>query len=122
MALIQWKQISPHFSGSGNLTGSLRITGSFFLNNTDILSQIGSSGIFSRTGSFYNTTNNVGITGSLSVDLNGSSDTFDISVQGESSVKVNEEGILQLKRFTNTPTAVTGAIFYSASNEFYFGT
>lgn len=122
MALIQWKQISPHFSGSANFTGSLRITGSFFLNNTDILSQVGSSGIFSKTGSFYNTTNNVGITGSLSVDLNGSSDTFDVSVQGESSVRVNEEGILQLKRFTNTPTAVTGAIFYSASNEFYFGT
>ena len=121
MALIQWKQISPYFSGSGNFTGSLNITGSFFLNNINILEQIGSSGIFSRTGSFYNTTNNVGITGSLIVDLDGSTDTFEVKRQGDTRVKVNEEGVLVLKRFETPPTPITGSLFYSSSNEFYFG-
>lgn len=36
MALIAWKQISPHFSGSGNLTGSLNITGSLTLNGQEV--------------------------------------------------------------------------------------
>ena len=121
MALIQWKQISPHFSGSGNLTGSLKITGSFFLNDVNILEQIGASGIFSRTGSFYNTSNNVGISGSLVVDLDGSTDTFVVSRQGDLRGKVNEEGILVLKRFDTPPTPVTGSLFFSSSNEFYFG-
>jgi len=121
MALIQWKQISPHFSGSGNLTGSLNITGSFFLNDVNILESIEASGIFSKTGSFFNTTNNIGITGSLVVDLDGSADTFEVRRQGDTRVKVNEEGVLVLKRFENPPTPVTGSLFYSSSNEFYFG-
>lgn len=36
MALVQWKQISPHFSGSGNLTGSLNVSGSITLNGDDV--------------------------------------------------------------------------------------
>lgn len=121
MALIQWKQISPHLSGSGTLTGSLKLSGSFFLNDVNILEQIQSSGIFTRTGSFYNTTNNVGIFGSLVVDLDGSTDTFQINRQGDLRVKVNEEGVLVLKSFDNPPSPVTGSLFYSSSNEFYFG-
>lgn len=121
MALIDWKQISREISGSGAFTGSLNISGSYFLNNTNILDLIQTSGIFRQTGSFFNTTNNVGITGSLFVDLNGSTDTFKVKVQGEDKIKVNEEGVLVLNSFNTTPTAVTGGIIYSGSNEFYFG-
>ena len=103
-------------------TGSVFITGSFFLNNVDILTEIQTSGIFRQTGSFYNTTNNIGITGSFSVDLDGTADTVDISVSGASKVKVNEEGVVVLGQFDSTPTPVTGGIFYSSSNNFYFGT
>lgn len=122
MSLIQWKQISTNLSGSGQLTGSLRLSGSFFLNNIDILNEIQSSGIFRETGSFYNTTKNIGITGSLFVDLDGTTDTVDISVSGASKVKVNEQGVLVLGQFDSAPTPVSGGIFYSSSNTFYFGT
>ena len=63
----------------------------------------------------------MGISGSLVVDLDGSTDTFEVSRQGDLRVKVNEEGILVLKRFDTPPTPVTGSLFYSSSNEFYFG-
>jgi len=121
MALIDWKQINREISGSGGFTGSLDITGSLFLNNVDLSSLIATSGIFKQTGSFYNTTNNIGITGSLFIDLNGSTDTFDVKVQGEDRVKVNEEGVLVLNPFEVTPTAVSGGVFYSGSNEFFLG-
>ena len=121
MAAIDWEQISREISGSGNFTGSLNLSVSYFLNNVNLLTIIESSGIFRQTGSFYNTTTNVGITGSLFVDLNGSTDTFDVKVQGEDRVKVNEEGVLVLNPFINTPTAVSGGVFYSGSNEFFLG-
>ena len=122
MSLIQWKQISPELSGSGQLTGSLDLTGSFFLNNVDILTEIQTSGIFRQTGSFYNTSENIGITGSFMVSLNGSTETLDVKVTGSSKFKVNEEGVVVLGKFTSSPTPVSGGIFYSSSNDFYFGT
>ena len=55
-------------------------------------------GIFTPTGSVYSTTNDLEITGSLTV----------------------ADGVLRLSELTTAPTAEPGAIFYSASN-FYFG-
>jgi hypothetical protein len=59
----------------------------------------GGSGIFVQTGSVYSTTNNLQITGSLTL----------------------ADGLLVFKEFTSAPIAVAGGIYYSAS-AFYFGT
>ena len=69
------------FNGSIlDITGSLRvlnsisgseISGSFFGDGSG-LTGVGSSGIFAKTGSSYNTTNDLEITGSLNVSLTGS--------------------------------------------------
>lgn len=120
MSFIQWKQIDPRLYEDARLTGSLYLSGSFFLNDVNILSQVGTSGIFKQTGSFWATTNDLEITGSLSIDLKAA-DSFDISTQGEVKLKVDENGVLILSPFSSTPTPTTGGLIYSGSNEFYLG-
>jgi hypothetical protein len=117
MALIQWKQLDTELTGSV-YTGSFNVSGSILLNGIDL--SINQS-IFRQTGSYWNATNNVGITGSLQVQLNGTTDYFAINVAGEEKVKVNTEGVVQLAPLEETPSAVAGGLFYSASDAFYVG-
>ena len=72
------------------------------------------TGSLSVSGSFATS-------GSLSIDLDGVNDIFNISVAGEEKVKVNTGGTLQLISQSITPTAVAGGMFYSSSNDYYFG-
>lgn len=118
MALIQWKQLDTDLTGSV-YTGSFNVSGSIVLNGIDL--SINQS-IFRQTGSYWNTTRNIGITGSLVLNLiPDNSDTVSISVAGQEKVKVNTEGIVQLISQSATPTAVVGGIFYSSSDAFYLG-
>lgn len=122
MALVQWKQIDPELKDDGFLTGSLSLSGSFFLNDKDILDEIFESGIFRETGSFWNTTRNIGITGSFYVNLlSENEDTLEVSLDEEPKIEVNKEGILKLYPQQITPTPVDGGFFYSASQEFFLG-
>lgn len=92
MAQVFWEQIRNELPGVGEfLTGSLNVSGSF------------------------------GVTGSLTLDLDGINDEFVISVIGNEKVKVNSEGVLQLLPHNTTPTPVTGGVFYSGSDNYYLG-
>ena len=117
MALIQWKQLDTDLTSS-LYTGSFNVTGAIVLNGIDL--SINQS-IFRETGSYWNTTENVGITGSFQLALNGVDQYFAVSVGGQEKIKVNTEGTLQLTPQTVTPTAVSGGIFYSSSDAFYLG-
>lgn len=117
MALIQWKQLDVDLSNSV-YSGSLNVTGSIVLNGIDL--SINQS-IFRQTGSYWNTTRNVGITGSFQLNLVGADNYFAVSVEGQEKIKINSEGTLQLAPQEITPTAVTGGIFYSSSDAFYLG-
>lgn len=116
MALVQWKQISPYISGSGNLTGSLNITGSIFLNGDEV-----TPSVFRRTGSYYSATSDIKITGSLNLNFDGIEDYFSIQVNGTERFKVNEEGVMVLSAFDETPSAIAGGMFYSSSDAYYLG-
>ena len=117
MALIQWKQLDTELTGS-LYSGSFNVTGSIVLNGIDLsLDQ----NIFKQTGSYWNTTRNVGITGSFQLNLDGANNYFAVSVEGQEKIKVNTEGTLQLAPQEQTPTAVSGGIFYSSSDAFYLG-
>lgn len=117
MALIQWKQLDTDLTSS-LYSGSLNVTGSIVLNGIDL--SIDQS-IFQQTGSYWNTTRNIGITGSVQLALDGVTDYFTVSVQGQEKIKINEQGTLQLLSQSVTPNAVPGGIFYSGSNEFFLG-
>jgi hypothetical protein len=119
MALIQWKQITGSLVEAPGLTGSLEVSGSIVLNGVDL--SINQS-IFRQTGSYWNTTNNIGITGSFQLALDGGvGNYFAVSVGGQEKVKVNTEGTLQLVSQSITPTPVEGGIFYSSSDAFFLG-
>lgn len=92
MAQIFWEQIRNELPAAGEfLTGSLNVSGSF------------------------------GVTGSLSIDLDGINDEFIISVIGDEKVKVNKEGVLQLLPYNTPPTPIQGGVFYSGSDSYYLG-
>jgi hypothetical protein len=118
MALIQWKQLDTDLTSS-LYSGSFNVTGSIVLNGVPL--SIGDT-IFAQTGSYWNTTRNIGITGSFKLNLNpNNNDSVTVSVAGEEKIKVNTEGTLQLAPQDPTPTAVSGGIFYSSSDAFYLG-
>ena len=68
----------------------------------------GSNGTFLFSGSY--------------VELNSatsSTDFFIIKNNGNQIFKVNKEGVVEHKMLINTPTVVTGGIFYSSSEDWY---
>lgn len=120
MKLVQWKQIEKNLKQDGKLTGSLELSGSFFLNNIDILNEIQNSGIFRQTGSFWSTTNNIQITGSFNVFLTGST-TFTVTNQSNNELEYNQDGILIISPISTSPTPIVGGMMFSGSNEFFLG-
>jgi hypothetical protein len=116
---LPWELLNPTI-GETSYTGSINLSGSFFLNNQDILQQIEDSGIFKQTGSFWATTNDLEITGSFKVLL-PESRSFEVSTQEGTKFEINQEGVLVLAPFENTPTPVSGGLIYSGSNEFFVG-
>jgi hypothetical protein len=102
MALLQWKQLDTDLTSS-LYSGSFNVTGSIVLNGINL--SINQS-IFRETGSYWNTTRNVGITGSFQLALDGVDKYFAISVGGQEKIKVNSQGTLQLAPQEVTPTAV----------------
>ena len=83
--------------------------------------QTGTGGIFEQTGSFYSTTNDLQITGSLNLSLDGISDSFSVTVDGSEKMKMTGDGILQLMAQEAPLEPVAGGIVYSSRGEFYIG-
>ena len=104
-----------------DFTGSVNLTGSFFLNEVDILQEIQNSGIFRQTGSYWSTTNNLKVTGSLNIELDGSQQFMSVNVNGVEKLKINTEGVLVFGAFDSPPTPVSGGMYYSSNDEFFLG-
>lgn len=76
--------------------------------------------LFQQTGSAYATSQNILITGSLSVDIadNQSLTLFSGSVE---LFKVNNEGVAVFVTHSSAPTAVVGGLYADNSGSFYVG-
>lgn len=100
---------------------NLEVSGSFFLDNENIRNIIREQGIFSKTGSFYSTNQDIKITGSLDIELDGDTQEVTVSVSGSKKVKINSEGILVFNPLNSTPTPITGGLYYDINKGFYLG-
>ncbi len=78
-------------------------------------------GIFEQTGSFYSTTNDLKVTGSFDFSLDGTSDKITVSSGGNLKFEFNEQGTAKFNPQSLAPTAVSGGMFYSGSDEFFLG-
>ena len=118
-----FRQTGSFYNTSENIgiSGSTSLSGSLFINGEDFYDLISAQTLFTQTGSFYNTQQNIGVSGSFFVDLDGSSDTFQVNINGDSRIQVNEEGVFVLSDFQNTPTVAEGGIFFSSSGDFFVG-
>lgn len=94
---------------SGNVSLALDTGSTHFL---DALAKINNAGIFKQTGSFWATTNDVVISGSLLVS--GS-----VTFTGNGGLVTIDEQLV-FNEVNITPEVQPGGILYSASN-FYFG-
>lgn len=68
-----------------------------------------------------NTGSAIHVSGSLDLLLNGVNQYFSINIGSASQFKINDEGVMQLGLKSNTPTAITGGMYYSSSDEYYLG-
>ena len=78
-------------------------------------------GLFEQTGSYYSTTNDLKVSGSFDFGLNGSSDKITVSSGGDLKFEFNEQGTATFISQSVTPTAASGGLFYSASNDYFLG-
>lgn len=103
---------------SGNLELSLDTGSTHF---TEALAAINYAGIFKQTGSVYATTNDLEVTGSLTLDYNGSIDPLKITSGSKEVFSVSGEGVLKLISQSGTPNPVEGGIYFGNDGNFYFG-
>ena len=130
-----WALVSSQISGSaltgviggsglsgGGTSGTVGITldtGSAHFTNA--ITNLLDSGIFSATGSIYSTTNDLQITGSLTLDYNGSSDPFNVTSASIEVFKVSKSGVLTIASQSSVPNPVSGGIYFGSDGNFYFG-
>ena len=130
-----WSLVSSQISGSaltgviggsglsgGGTSGTVAITldtGSAHFTNA--ITNLLDSGIFTATGSIYSTTNDLQITGSLTLDYNGSSDPFNVTSASIEVFKVSKSGVLTIASQSSVPNPVSGGIYFGSDGHFYFG-
>ena len=108
--------------GTGKvIADNIDISGSIEIGGEDVLALIRNIEVFAHTGSYASANKDIQVTGSLNLSFDGVTQYFNISVDGEDKVRVNEEGILQLFPQVDTPSPVEGGIFFGNDDNLYLG-
>jgi len=103
---------------SGDATVNLDTGSAHF---TEALQAINYAGVFKQTGSYYSTTNDLQVTGSLTMKYDGSTDPLKITSGSLDTFTVTGDGILTLISQSDTPAAKAGSIYFGNDGNFYFG-
>lgn len=89
-----------------------------FINAVQTLSDLSPFGL---TGSDYATTNRLQITGSLSIQLESSSDELAIYSGSVKTFGISREGVLRLTTQSSSPTATKGGMYLDSNYDLYIG-
>ena len=103
---------------SGDVTLSLDTGSSHFI---DAIAGLSNSGIFSQTGSYYSTNNNVEINGSLGLKYEGKGNPFSIASGSTELITVNNQGVLIFASQSTSPTEVDGGMYRDLNGNFFLG-
>ena len=103
---------------SNDVTVTLDTGSSHFI---DAIAGLSNSGIFSQTGSYYSTNNNIEINGSLELKYEGKGNPFSISSGSKELIKVNNQGVLIFTSQSTTPTEIGGGMYRDLNGNFFLG-
>ena len=124
-----WGSISASLASISNISTGLGIVDSDDSNDITVSIDTGSahfingvlkSGVFRQTGSFYNTTNFLQITGSLTVESNDEI-PFEITSGSKRRFAVQHDGVLSLVTQSTEPTALAGGLYLDNSYDIFIG-
>lgn len=77
--------------------------------------------IFQQTGSYYSTTNELLVTGSLTLKRDGEKDIFSVYSGSTKTLSVSKDGILTLMSHSVAPTPVAGGFYFDSNYDLYIG-
>lgn len=77
--------------------------------------------IFQQTGSYYSTTNELQVTGSLTLRKDDSGDALSVYSGSIKTFGITEQGILNLVTQSITPTATKGGMYLDENFDLYIG-
>lgn len=124
-----WGSISASLASISNISTGLGIVDLDDSNDITVSIDTGSahfingvlkSGVFRQTGSYFNTTNFLQITGSLTVESNDEI-PFEITSGSKRRFAVQHDGVLSLVTQSTTPTAIVGGLYLDNSYNIFIG-
>ena len=77
--------------------------------------------IFQQTGSYYSTTNELQVTGSLTLRKDDSGDAFALYKGDQKSFGVSSEGVLTIATQSAAPNAIAGGIYLDSEYNLHIG-
>lgn len=105
-------------SGGGS-TGT--VTVALDTGSNHFISGVVDLSIFQQTGSYYSTTNEIQITGSLQLRKDNSGDAFALYKGDQKSFGVSSEGVLTMATQSVAPNAIAGGIYLDSEYNLHIG-
>ena len=106
-------------TGSGISIVSDRVT--LHTGSAHFISGVIDLAIFQQTGSYYATTNDLQVTGSLSLKQDGSGDALSIYSGSIKTFGITGDGLLRMVTQSTTPNAVGGAMYLDQNYNLWIG-
>lgn len=127
-----WALISAAISGSEltGVRGDLGLSGGGSSGNIPLSLDTGSNhfitgvidlNIFQQIGSYYSTTNDLQVTGSLTLRKDDSGDALSVYSGSVKTFGITDQGVLRFASQSTTPTAAAGGMYFDSNFNLFIG-